>query len=113
METVFSDRFCLSVCPAVEVTSNDTVKSSAPSLLGYYNLLPGRLMNDRVIYASDISINNGTVFFLHSAQAGEFQGSWTVRLHLSHLVVIIITTKHFPERYRTNQLIYFRFRSRK
>ena len=81
LETVVSDRFCLSVCPAVEVTSNDTVKSNAPSLLGYYNLLPGRLMNNRVIYASDISINNGTAFFLHSAQEGEFKGSWTVRLY--------------------------------
>ena len=44
-------------------------------------------MNGRVIY---IQKNNGTDFYLFSAQSGEFQGSWMVTLYL---VIIIITTE--------------------
>ena len=98
---MFSDRFCLSACPVVEITSNSAVKIYLPSLLGYYNLQPGELMNGRVIY---IQKNNGTDFYLFSAQSGKFQGSWMVTLYL---VIIIITTEaytslHFPKQYRAN-----------
>ena len=84
---MFSDSFCLSACPVVEITSNGLAKRLVPSYLGYYYLQPGELINGRVVYTRK---NNGTEFYLASAQSGIYQGCWTVTLHL---VIIIITTK--------------------
>ena len=84
---MFSDWFCLSACPVVEITSNGTAKTFVPFYLGYYYLQTGELTNGRVVYTRK---NNGTEFYLASAQTGIYQGCWTVTLHL---VIIIITTK--------------------